>query len=73
MKLYNKIWVPEKTQGMDFRDKDGDTPSILCGPVIVLTIEELRECFDWGIASFEDTQPVAKSFEDFLKHKGINI
>lgn len=73
MKHYHKIWVPEKSQGIAFRDKNGDTPWLVCGPVIVLSLEELRECFKWGMSSFEDTQTPDQSFNDFLQSKGIKI
>ena len=41
--------------------------------VIVCSLEELRECFKWGMDSFEDTQTPAQSFNDFLQSKGIKI
>lgn len=40
---------------------------------IIVTIEELRECFKWGMSSFEDTQTPDKSFDDFLQSKGITL
>lgn len=41
--------------------------------VICMTIEELRECFKWGMDSFEDTQTPEQSFKDYLAHKEITI
>lgn len=40
---------------------------------IVLTIEELRECFNWGMSTLEDMKTPYMSFEDFLRHKGIQL
>lgn len=40
---------------------------------IILTVDELMQCFKWGMASFEDTQTPEQSFNDFLQDKGINI
>lgn len=72
MKQYDKIYLPERQEGLRaFRDNQGDVPVVHHGSVIVLTIEELRECFNWGMSSFEDTQTSYMSFEDFLRHKGI--
>ena len=73
MKQHYKVWVYDNQGGATVESKDYSIAVSEKENVIVLTIEELRECFEWGIASFEDTQPVAMSFEDFLNHKGINI
>ena len=83
MNLYDKIWIPEKTQGMAFRDKEGDTPSIVSGPVIVLSIEEALDIWKAGmkrateIAKMaireEEGNPDAPDFKTYLQSKGISI
>lgn len=75
MKLYDKIWIPVKTQGLAFRDKEGDTPSILAGPVIVLSIEELKELWSAGAQhGYEsDFGGTAPDLTAYLQSKGISI
>jgi len=79
MKLYNKVYVPDPDGPFEVEEVGGawiDSVSVSFAPpnsLLVLTIEELRECFKWGVDSFEDTQTPAQSFNDFLQSKGINI
>jgi hypothetical protein len=78
MKQYDKIWVPEKKQGFAMRDKEGDTPCILSGPVIVLTIEELSELWNAGYRAARadlgmETKLPALGFEAYSQSKGIDL
>ena len=72
MKQYNKIWVPEKKQGMAFRDAEGDTPSIITGPMICMTIDEFKLAWRAGMA--HGVRPYdTESWDDYLTSKGIKI
>lgn len=76
MKQYDKIWIPEKKQRLAFRDSEGDTPSILAGPVIVLTIEEAKELFRAGMSFERDKDNsfvTALGFDNYMKTKGLTI
>jgi hypothetical protein len=82
MKQYDKIWVPEKKQGMAFRDAYGDTLSIVTGPVIVLTIEELRGVWEaawnegYNDSSISEGRTNIEPLPDFtayLKSQGITL
>lgn len=79
MKKYDKIWVPEKRQGMAFRDLEGDMPSILSGPVIVLTIEEAKEMWVRAVELFYGMdvpniyETTSEDFKTYLKSKGIEL
>lgn len=76
MKQYDKIWVPEKKQGFAMRDAEGDTPSLLVGPVIVLTVEELKKVWDnganWGTRCSGVVNPYP-DFPAYLQSKEIKV
>ena len=80
MKQYDKIWIPEKIEGFEFRDEDGDTPTLQKGSFIVLTVEELREVckamvLEWievhGTGSIDDD--LEKDLTNYLHSKGIKL
>lgn len=73
MKQYDKIYyeLDPFFPSLCPRLTTGEKIGMQSGPVIVLTIEELRECFKYGMDSFEDTQTPDQSFNDFLQSKGI--
>lgn len=76
MKLYDKIWEPEKAPKI-FGDME-DGIHLLKGPVIVVTIEELGDLWNAGYrAAYSDlgkeTRTPAVDFESYLQSKGINI
>lgn len=58
MEQYDKIYIP---------GQDGHKSFVSITPVIIVTAEELRECFMWGMESCRDTQTPDKSFDDFLQ------
>jgi hypothetical protein len=74
MKRYEKIWIPEKREGFEFRDGDGDTPTLQKGSFIVLTVEELKEVWMAGFnrADPENDLP-APTFQSYLASKGIKL
>lgn len=84
MKLYDKIWIPEKKEGVfAFRDSQGDVPVPVHATVIVLTIEELQEL--WNAAAWNgyenridqktqgEVSVISPDFTIYLQSKGINI
>ena len=76
MTKYDKIWVPEKKQGMAFRDANGDTPCILGGPMVVVTIEELRQLWDHcAMCQVDKETDYANTinFNAYLQSKGITL
>lgn len=79
MKLYEKIYLPERQEGARaFRDNQGDVPVVMHGPVIVLTIEELREVWDKAeLGGFKEgkwsSSLDATSFTTYLQSKGITL
>lgn len=74
MKQHETVWL-ECEEGEKNEDwvSGYSIPIKSANNVIVLAIEELRECFDWGMGSALDAQPTDKCFQDFLTHKGITI
>lgn len=80
MKQYDKIWVPNDLDQLATKYMliGADSHYPIGGldqkeNVIVLIMEELRECFKWGMSSFGDAQTPDQSFNDFLESKGIQI
>lgn len=74
MKQYDKIWIPEKAPNI-LGDME-DATSLLRGPVIVLTIEELREVWKGAVSwlsGLEFGNHSLPNFEQFIESKGINI
>lgn len=65
-KVVGEVFEEDEVQGRYIKEE-------LHKNAIVLTIEELRECFKFGMSSFEDTQTLNKSFDDFLQSKGITL
>lgn len=80
MTKYNKIYIPSEggQSVVRYTIHNGYNATPVGnvdakGNVIVLTIEELRECFNWGMSTLEDMKTQYMSFEDFLRHKGVQL
>lgn len=78
MKLYEKIYLPERQEGARaFRDNQGDVPVVMHGPVIVLNIQDLQDLWnaakDRACALQMGHPGDTKIFEAYLESKGINI
>lgn len=82
MKQYDKIWVPARKEDPASDCWQIGTPMPQHGPVIVLTIEELRELWDeCRDETWQDARPTTKyekpdrlpGFEGYMQSKGIKI
>jgi hypothetical protein len=75
MKQCKYIWV--ETREMNWAEADecevNGLEKLEGNSLICMTIEELRECFKWGMGSAEDTCTPAQSFNEFLQSKGIQL
>ena len=82
MKQYDKIWIPDNNgeYGAFYLCPEviaEERISSIDGPIICMTMEELRECFDagWKRCAFEkgNNSSIAPDFHNYLTSKGITL
>lgn len=83
MTKHDKIWILNKAQEFALRDKDGYSPGCIEGPVICMTIKELKEMWNAGRQHLREAMQaerteepeliVSPNFETYLTSKGIHI